>query len=270
MAAKKKPAKKKVAPSPALATVVDIRAKLAQFAAPSTIPTAPERPTAKASTVDAAASLPPLALPDGARAVAESVPKLVGQAALLKLSAGTLDEAREMLKAFKTRKEQLESMRKFLTKPLKEHVARLEALFRPTMVILDDADKALRLRVQQFQMQAEQEVETARAQLAAAAQEAFETGDDATALQLSTEATTLQAASIKGATAGGGGVGLASVTKFKIVDMALIPDHYWTIDEKRIAADVKAGLREIPGVEVYAESQLRVSTRDRELKELDS
>lgn len=40
---------------------------------------------------------------------------------------------------------------------------------------------------------------------------------------------------------------------FEVVDPALVPREYLTVDEKAIRAAVKAGVREIPGVRIYEE-----------------
>ena len=58
-----------------------------------------------------------------------------------------------------------------------------------------------------------------------------------------------------------GTAGMVTTWKFTIVDSALIPNEYKIIDVKRIGAVVRAGLREIPGVRIYPEDSLRMTTR---------
>lgn len=49
-----------------------------------------------------------------------------------------------------------------------------------------------------------------------------------------------------------------TVWRYRIVDRDAIPDEYWVVDEKRLAAVVKAlkGTKPIPGIEQYPETQV--------------
>ena len=61
--------------------------------------------------------------------------------------------------------------------------------------------------------------------------------------------------------AGAGSATTRQVWTFKIVDPSKVPNEYKVIDEKKIAAVVKAGIRNIPGVEIYPTSSLVVTGR---------
>lgn len=52
---------------------------------------------------------------------------------------------------------------------------------------------------------------------------------------------------------GGAKVSTRRQWKYRIVDEKKVPKQYWQINETLIAANVKAGVREIPGVEIYSE-----------------
>lgn len=52
--------------------------------------------------------------------------------------------------------------------------------------------------------------------------------------------------------------GAAKVWKFKITDPSLVPREYLTVDETLVRRAVAGGSREIPGVEIYQEDQLRI------------
>jgi hypothetical protein len=41
--------------------------------------------------------------------------------------------------------------------------------------------------------------------------------------------------------------------KFRVKNLALIPDPYWMLDEVQIGKDVRGGVREISGIEIYSE-----------------
>lgn len=59
-------------------------------------------------------------------------------------------------------------------------------------------------------------------------------------------------------TATGSAVTMRKVWKWRVLDEAQIPREYFTLDEKKLNAVVKAGLREIPGVEVYETEEVTV------------
>lgn len=50
-----------------------------------------------------------------------------------------------------------------------------------------------------------------------------------------------------------GSVGFTTVWKWTITDIGQIPTEYWALDETKITKVVKAGIREIPGIRIYAE-----------------
>ena len=46
--------------------------------------------------------------------------------------------------------------------------------------------------------------------------------------------------------------------RYRVVDLALVPPEFLMLDDTAVQADINAGTREIPGLEVYAESNVRV------------
>lgn len=52
-----------------------------------------------------------------------------------------------------------------------------------------------------------------------------------------------------------------TVKKFRIVDLAKVPAKYFKIDEDLIEQDIKLGVGEIDGIEVYEEKQTTLRTR---------
>jgi hypothetical protein len=59
----------------------------------------------------------------------------------------------------------------------------------------------------------------------------------------------------------GGSVGSRTEWKFEIVDPAMVPNQYKTIDETQIGKDVRAGTREIPGVRIYPVQNVQTRAR---------
>ena len=53
-----------------------------------------------------------------------------------------------------------------------------------------------------------------------------------------------------------GGYTARMVWKFKVVDATQVPRAYMVVDESRIRTSVNAGVREIPGVDIYSEEQI--------------
>lgn len=47
---------------------------------------------------------------------------------------------------------------------------------------------------------------------------------------------------------------------FEVTDPLLVPTQYWTLDEKKIRAAVKAGTREIPGVSIFQDMKIAIRT----------
>lgn len=52
-----------------------------------------------------------------------------------------------------------------------------------------------------------------------------------------------------------------TVRKFRIVDQSQIPTKYLTVDVDAIERDLKLGVAEIPGIEMYEEKQTNLRTR---------
>lgn len=246
MAAKKSKTKTKVS------STVD-RGAIAKFAA---------KPVSKAKSKMKATKLEvPMALPEAAQAISSTALSMAAQVKALSLSASNLNLAHTMLVQLKSYSTKLEASRKALTKPLKDHAKRIEAMFKPTLETLDRADEELRGKVLTFQNEAEAAIEAEKNKLTAEAIQHAEAGDHETALALATEATTLEAASVK-ATTDEGSVGTTTVTTFEVTDYGLVPDEFFSLDERKVLAAIRAGRTEIPGILVKRETALRVSSTD--------
>jgi len=48
--------------------------------------------------------------------------------------------------------------------------------------------------------------------------------------------------------------------KFEVIDPQMVPREYLTVDEKKIRAAVKDGIRSIPGVNIYEDADIRFSS----------
>lgn len=53
-----------------------------------------------------------------------------------------------------------------------------------------------------------------------------------------------------------GSVSTRKVTKFRVVDWKIVPIKYFVFDERLVRNDIKLGITEIPGVEIYQEDEV--------------
>jgi len=58
-----------------------------------------------------------------------------------------------------------------------------------------------------------------------------------------------------------GAAGMTKIWKFEVIDFSLLPDRFKMENATLIGKVVRAGEREIPGVKIWAEDSLRVTTR---------
>jgi len=58
-----------------------------------------------------------------------------------------------------------------------------------------------------------------------------------------------------------GTLGKAMIPKWEVKDFARVPDEYKIIDAAKVGKLVRAGLRSIPGIHIWEEESLRVTTR---------
>ena len=146
-------------------------------------------------------------------------------------------------------KKEMDSRRRFFTDPLNQQVKSINDLFRDYSEPLVEADKTVRSTVLAYQAE---EAKKAAEEQQRAYEEARTTESFVPIMGEEPEKTVRASA---------GSASTRQVWTFKIVDPSLVPDEYKLIDEKKIAAVVKAGIRQIPGVEIYSTSSLVVTGR---------
>lgn len=230
--------------------------------------------TALAPLTDA---LPLTELPPAALEVSSAVTALGAQVNLFKFEAATAVQGQEMLTQLAGLRKRLDAERKKLVKPIKDKAARIEALFKPVDTKLKAFDEALRTKYLTFVKEQQVEREAAQRQLIADAQKAQDSGDHDAALALSTQAAEAGIAT-KTAVVDTGSVQTKQVWDFKVVDLGAVPEEYKTLDETKVRAAIRAGLRDtvteekdeqggthtvitpaIPGIFIYQRDTLAVS-----------
>jgi len=213
-------------------------------------PTAPARPSAIVTAASTITTDP----------VLKSALAVSAQASLVKVTdAASEGQAGTMLVQLKQMKQQVEDKKNFVVKPLKEHVKRLEAMFKPTLEKLDVANQSIRTKVLAYREEAAAAQREEQAKLMEKATEAQEAGDNESALALATQAQeqmTLQ----KTNHLDEGSVQAKSVWTFEVTDFGAVPHEFFTLDEKKVNAAIRAGQRDVPGIRIFQKQQLAVSS----------
>ncbi|MDE2022374.1 MAG: hypothetical protein KGI71_05700, partial [Patescibacteria group bacterium] len=236
----KKPApKKKLVPAP----------KKAVKGLKSTPVSAPTAPTAI------------VALDKASTATLNQARTVVGQAQLLKVDdaqgAGT---ASDMLVQLKRWEKEVEEKRAFVVKPLKEHVKRLDALFKPTLDQLEEAERLVKGKLLGFQEKERAKAEAERAKLLEQAEEAQAEGDQDAAVELATQA--MEATSIQKTVQAPSEMGSVQTKMrwtFEVTDLGAVPPEYMSLDEGKVRAAIRSGVREVSGLRIFQQAELAVS-----------
>lgn len=221
-------------------------------------------------------ALPLTELPPSALEVSSAVTTLGAQVNLFKFEATTAVQGQEMLTQLAGLRKRLDAERKKLVKPIKDKAARIEALFKPVTTKLEAFDAALRAKYLTFIKEQQVEREAAQRQLIADAQKAQDSGDHDSALALSTQAAEAAIAT-KTAVVDTGSVQTKLVWDFKVIDLGAVPEEYKTLDETKVRAAIRAGLRDtvteendesgshivttpaIPGISIFQRDTLAVT-----------
>lgn len=158
----------------------------------------------------------------------------------------------------------------FLTKPLKIHVKNITAEFAPGFEVLEAASSHLRTEFSDYVARQRDEQNRIKAESMKKAEAAAKKGknDEAReyALAAVSAAGPARVVSASVDVAAGSSLAHAQVSmrrpwNFKVVKPADVPDEYWEIDETKLRAAVRAGVRAIPGVEIFQEDSLAVGGR---------
>lgn len=180
--------------------------------------------------------------------------------ALVVNSESSLTGANTLLGNLKVARERLTEQRTFFTKPLREHVKRIEVLFSPVLKQLEEADEGLRGKVVNFIDDRREQAARAAEELTAKANAAAEKGQAAKAATLALKSVeTVEAASVRTMVTDTGSTSTRQVDDFEILDMGAVPKEYLTLDEKSVRAAMRSGVTTIPGLRIFKRTQLAVT-----------
>jgi len=147
------------------------------------------------------------------------------------------------------------------TRPIREHLESVRNIFRVFTEPIEQADnitreKIIAYRKEQERLRREAE-EINRLRLEAARKE-MELKGELTEPVSPAEVPPVAPDHYRGEL---GTLGRAMIRKYRVVDFAKLPDHYKIENSALLNKVVKAGIPSIPGVEIYEEESLRVTTR---------
>ena len=152
-------------------------------------------------------------------------------------------------------RKRIEALRTSLVKPLNDHVRRINDLFKGYSAPLDRADAALRAKITAYHAEQErlrrEEAERLR-KLAEKEQARLERAAAKKGIPAPPPIPVPTPAAVpKTMTGEYGSMTTRKEWRFDITDEAQVPRQYLVVDEARIRAAIRAGIREIPGVRIY-------------------
>jgi hypothetical protein len=171
-------------------------------------------------------------------------------------------EAKAALSVIAKKRKDLEELRKSFVGPLNDHVKTINTFFKERSGPLDTAERIIKGKVSDYfraKAEAARKEQERQLKLASKRQETADAKAQANgevaappvpvAIIQAPEKTTRTAA---------GSVTVRKVWKFIITDENVVPRDWCVPNEKAIGAAVKAGIRNIPGVQIYEDEEVAV------------
>lgn len=190
----------------------------------------------------------------------------------------TRENASAFLSAVRGKWKELDAKRDKFVRPLNEEVSSINNEFKAIQQPLVDFGEILKAEIkrdyeeqQLIQRKKEMLIREEEYKRIAAAQKDLKSKNDLvrqeavekiTAIQTEADAKINSAAPVKTIHTSHGSTSVKKVWKWKLIDFKKVPDNYKVINEKMLNAVVKAssGNIEIPGIEIYSESNVGVRT----------
>lgn len=184
-------------------------------------------------------------------------------ASLAVADEASLNQANSWLVDIKRLKDAVEAKRTFFTKPLNDHLRTINAFFKTFSEPLVRADAILRDSVLKYRREQDAIRREEEARLRAEAEERQreaikQAQESGVPIPPPTPLPVIPQQQSKTMDVGDGKVIAKKAWTFRIVHAGEVPREYLSIDEKKIRAVIKAGIRNIPGVEIYEEESLAV------------
>lgn len=155
-----------------------------------------------------------------------------------------------------TWKAKAENLRVFFTKPLNEHLRRINDLFREVSAPLSEADNTLRIKLLAYRATEQQREREARAQSALTEKSEEVPGEHFTPTpppvpSMPSVPTTVHTPF--------GSATARKVWDFEVAEFASVPDSYLVLNTSAIRQAIRDGVREIPGLRIFQREELAVT-----------
>ena len=167
--------------------------------------------------------------------------------------ASTNEYAISLLAGIAGVRKKAETQRKAFTEPLNRSLKEINSFFKNFLAPAEKADGTLRVKVLLFRREEEERTRKQAAELQKKLESEAGEGTTPAPVVAQTPPTTVQAR--------GGSATVKKTWDFALYDFDLIPKEYLAVDTKAISQAIKAGIREIPGVNIFQKESLAVNTR---------
>ena len=171
-----------------------------------------------------------------------------------------VESASVILKTIADTKKSIEERRTFFVKPLNDQVKNINDLFKSIVAPLAVADSMIRGKILVYRQKQQDALRKEQERLDAEARKAQKKAD-VKAERNGVESVTIVAPVVAPPPTTIGNATVKKVWKFRVVDTAIVPRDYMIVDETKIRAAVRDGLRSIQGVEIFQEDQLSIGGR---------
>ena len=171
-----------------------------------------------------------------------------------------VESASIILKTISDAKKSIEDRRTFFVKPLNDQVKKINDLFKTIATPLSVADSLIRGKILTYRTKQQEALRKEQERLDAQARKEQKKAD-AKAERMGVESVTITAPVVAPPPTTIGNATVKKVWKFKVVDPTIVPRDYMAVDETKIRAAVRDGIRSIQGVEIFQEDQLSIGGR---------
>lgn len=226
---------------------------------------------ATATVTKAARAITP-AVPDTSKESALVVTQannFAAQALVLKVTdKASEQQATNLLLQLRSIKKEGKEKLDFLVKPLKDHVKRIEAEFKPGFEKLDVAEKELGQKVIGWRQMEMRFAEEERVKQARLADEAAAKGNQKKAMEHAVAAVSVETPSrvthaSAEVSASVTNIARAQVSSqkrwtFEVETMGKVPREYLELDTAKVNQAIRSGLRTIPGLKIFQKENLTI------------
>jgi len=159
-------------------------------------------------------------------------------------------------------KKAMEEKRKEYVKPLQDHVKAINEAFKTLMEPIETADQITRGKILAFQLQqklireAQEKINALRLEAAQrdAALHNGELSESVNLVEVIPPVATTTRTEL-------GSTGIAKIRKWEVEDLSKVPLDYLMIDAAKVGKVVRAGIPSIPGIRIWLEDSLRVTSK---------